>query len=284
MYCCGKRKEDCKCFSAGRGLKIAQSFQKKAFSGYPRKNMKSRIQTWRDTADMPSYAEQIGWSEEYEYTWLFPTAVFWRRFSNQHFWRALEECGAVEVNAVPDWGKVANVMKAFQAQGESYFGGFFYSGNVLTKYRYNPHDAWALCQDMNSIEKEIQAVKLVYHTARLMKESFSQLQERPSRELWRACTEDFLEGIRQRVSGVFDHYYMKIALDGILISQPELERVLSWWPMLCPAYRSELPKLYPIIKKTQEDLFLAACYFHRQVKGHLHMVLFERQLSPTMLD
>ena len=67
--------------------------------------------------------------------------------------------------------------------------------------------------------------------------------------------------------GVYSDYSMKITLDGVLLSQPCLERVVSWWPMMCPAYKNELPKIYPNCQKKQDDLFLAACHFHKCLKA-----------------
>ena len=67
--------------------------------------------------------------------------------------------------------------------------------------------------------------------------------------------------------GVYSDYSMKITLDGVLLSQPCLERVVSWWPMMCPAYKDELPKIYPNCQKKQDDLFLAACHFHKCLKA-----------------
>ena len=51
-----------------------------------------------------------------------------------------------------------------------------------------------------------------------------------TRELWQQCTQGFLDAIRVRTKGMFNHYSLKKALDAILISAPKLERVLSYWP------------------------------------------------------
>ena len=101
-----------------------------------------------------------------------------------------------------------------------------------------------------------------------MKDSFQQLQREPTRDLWKICTRDFLEEISRRTKGAFDDYAIKITLDGILISQPHLERFLSWWPMQCPAYKDQLPKLYANLSKSSDDLFLAACHYHQNIKVH----------------
>ena len=82
-HCCGRRPENCKCYTEGRGLKIARSFKRKSFKPIPGRVAKSRIQTWRDTGDMPGYMRQVGWKDDMRYSWLFPIAFLWRHFSNE---------------------------------------------------------------------------------------------------------------------------------------------------------------------------------------------------------
>ena len=71
---------------------------------------------------------------------------------------------------------------------------------------------------MGSTGKEILAIKLIYHVAHLMKDSFQQLHRKPTTDLWKTCTRDFLGEISRRMKGAFDEYAIKIALDGILIT------------------------------------------------------------------
>ena len=66
---------------------------------------------------------------------------------------------------------------------------------------------------------------------------------------------------------MFSDYSLKIALDGVLLSQPRLETVVSWWPMMCTAYKNELPKLFPACQVNQDDLFLAGVHFHLTLKA-----------------
>ena len=109
---CGRRKAKCGCFTKGRGLEITQGFKRKLFQPIPRRIEKSRIQTWRDTGDMPAYMQQIGWKATMRYSWLFPIAFTWWHFSNKHLWEALQKNGAVLQNRLPDFAVMEKVLRA----------------------------------------------------------------------------------------------------------------------------------------------------------------------------
>ena len=72
LNCCGRRKENCTCFTKARGFEIASSFKRKIFDPIPARVRASRIQTWRDTGDMQGYMRQVGWKSSMRYSWLFP--------------------------------------------------------------------------------------------------------------------------------------------------------------------------------------------------------------------
>ena len=92
------------------------------------------------------------------------------------------------------------------------------------------------------------------------------LEKNSSKRSWQQCTEWFFDELRERTQGIFGHYSMIIALDGVLVSRPALTKVCCWWPMLCTAYVSGLPAVYPGIGRTQEELFAAPCHFHRKMR------------------
>ena len=281
--CCGRRKENCKCFTHGRGLEIAKSCKRKNVTATVERAKTSRIQTWRDTGDMPAYMRQIGWNASMQYSWLFPIAIMWRHFSNEEFWAALMNMGAVLQNKPPDFGLVEKAMRSFQAKKIAYHGGVFFSGSTLTRYRYGSAakpGTWKECNDnQDFISKETLALKVMWHVAGTLKGSFDSLQRQPSRQCWEACTQGFLSQLQEHTVGCFSDYSLKVALDGILLSQPCLEQVVSWWPMRCPAYLSSLPKLYPVCTRSQEDLFLAGCHFHYSLKDRLPKFLLRDSLA-----
>ena len=271
--CCGRRTENCKCFTHGRGLEIAKSCKRKNLTSTVERVTKSRIQTWRDTGDMPAYMRQIGWNASMHYSWRFPIAFMWRHFSNEEFWAALMNMGAVLQNKPPDFGLVEKAMRSFQAKKIAYHGGVFFSGSTLTRYRYGSAAKpgnWKECNDnQDFISKETLALKVMWHVAGTLKGSFDSLQRQPSRQCWEACTQGFLSQLQEYTMGCFNDYSLKLALDGILLAQPCLEQVVSWWPMRCPANQSSLPKLYPVCTRSQGDLFLAGCHLHYSLKDKL---------------
>ena len=179
--------------------------------------------------------------------------------------------GAVKQNKVPDFLLMEKVMRAFVAEGISYHGGLFYSGRTLTHFRFGSAAkpaAWKKCKARDDfIAKEILALRVMWHVAMSRQQAYDSLQRNPSRQCWKACTEGFLKELQQHTKGCFAAYSLKIALDAVLLSQPVLETVISWWPMKCPAYMGELPKLYSNCRKTQSDLFLAGCHFHQRLKS-----------------
>ena len=215
---------------------------------------------------MTHYASQVPASCSYDV--LFPLAFCWRIFSNGHFWSALLQVKAVSASSPPAWSKIRAVMEIFSAENQTWYSGLFYSGNKLIKFRYALTDQWQCCTacKMDDIDRLLEAMKIVWFVANTMKEAFQDFQSKPTQAGWRTCTQTFLQEVRSRTSGMFNDYSLKKALDGILISQPRLEKVVSYWPMNCPAYQKQLPLLYPGIQCTQEELYTAACHYHRQIK------------------
>ena len=134
---------------------------------------------------------------------------------------------------LPTWGRGLRFIMTYAQEDVSCYGGLFYSGNVLKEFRYDDKEAWQCCTacNMSNLDGHTQGLKIVYHVAEIMKTDFQQLQKEPTRHGWRRCTEGFLSEIRLRTKGMYAHYSMKIALDGVLLSQPRLEKVVSWWPM-----------------------------------------------------
>ena len=201
----------------------------------------------------------------------FPIAFIWRHFSNEDFSTALQKKKAVLQNQRPNFACMENTMRAFAAQGVSYHGGVFYSGSSLTQYRF-PSAAespdWSDCpESMDFIAREVLSLKIVWHVAKTFRSQFDAPQSKPTRQCWKYCTEASLEEIRHHTKGMFGDYSMKITLDGVLLSQPRLEHVVSWWPMHCPAYETTLPELYGNCTTSRQDLFLAACHFHAPIKN-----------------
>ena len=121
----------------------------------------------------------------------------------------------------------------------------------------------------------------MWHVAGTFKQSYDSLQRQPSRQCWKACTQDFLAQLHEHTAGCFSDYSLKVALDGVLLSKPCLEQVVSWWPMKCVAYKSVLPELYPVCTRSQDDLFLAGCHFHQSLKARFPKFYLRDSLAQT---
>ena len=138
----------------------------------------------------------------------------------------------------------------------------------LKKYRWHNVDKWRKCKaNQDFISREILALKIMWHVAKGMKQNYNNLPKDPTRQCWKACKQRLLSKLHQHTLGIFGDYSMKIALDGVLLSQPCLEQVVSCWPMMRPAYKNELPKLYPNCRKDPTDLFLTGCHHHKCLKA-----------------
>ena len=121
--CCGRRPTRCTCFTQGRGAEIARSLQKKCLLSVIAGTQTSRLQTWRDTADMPHFAKQVS---AMPLRRLFPIAFAWRHYSNPHFWQALNLAGALPQGRAPAWHVWLLVMRQWQAERHQISGGLFY--------------------------------------------------------------------------------------------------------------------------------------------------------------
>lgn len=280
-YICGRRRTRCNCFENGVGKVVAQCFNRKMFHPLPQRILKSDIQTWRDTGDMTCYHRQISSKKRIRFDVLWPLTFCWRIFSNGYLWNALQEADAVSLTNKPVWSRWRLVMETFRHENVSWYAGLFYSGNKLLKYRYSKEESWRCCTalKMDDIERLLEAMKIVWHVADLLKKDLLELQKKPTRELWRQCTQHFLGEIRSRTVGMFADYSLKKTLDGILIMEPGLEGYISYWPMLCPAYVQKLSQLYPGIQRKQETLFLAACHYHVKLKAFCPKMRFGESLA-----
>ena len=81
----------------------------------------------------------------------------------------------------------------------------------------------------------------------------------PSRDLWKASMLSWLEQVHSKVSGCFDHYYLKCALDRAFAVRKFSYATISWWPTECPAYQLWFQLLYPDKSLTTEEKFQVLC-------------------------
>ena len=216
---------------------------------------------------MSVFSLQVDASLPYPMLWFL--CIMWRFFSNGEVWRAFMDIGAVSFDAEPKWDRVSAVLYAFDKVGVSYFGGLYYTGNYLKQYRWRVSDVWSSCKTdrISKVAGHVLALKLVWMVVNKYALQLRGLQLNPSRDGFRMCTLHLYESIRSHTIGLFGDYSMKISLDAILVAQPKLDRVVSWWPMCCPAYTKQLPLLFPFLEEKQEQLFVAAVCLHRAMQS-----------------
>jgi len=58
----------------------------------------------------------------------------------------------------------------------------------------------------------------------------------PSIHLWTAMFHEWLRQAQSRVSGAFNHYYLKCCLDRLFAVRKIDHGTIGWWPTDCPSY------------------------------------------------
>jgi hypothetical protein len=107
-------------------------------------------------------------------------------------------------------------------------------------------------------------------------EKLTVFAQQPTRATFKDALETFqqqLYGETGLTKGKFNDYAVKCMLDGLLANKTVSKHVISSWPMQCPAYKAQLPMLFPGIKPRQ--FYRAACYYHRLTYAKHHLNLAE---------
>ena len=159
-------------------------------------------------------------------------------------------------------------MRRFKAANPPvpYDGGLFFAGKSFKQYRFDAGQRLETVPgSLDRIARDALAIKVVLRVAATFATAFDDLQTCPTRDGWKMCCCQFMSSIADHIPRMFGPYSMKLMLDGVLALQPQLNRVISWLPMHASAYHSQLP-LYYTLTRGDDDLWLAGCHFHRQMK------------------
>ena len=108
----------------------------------------------------------------------------------------------------------------------------------------------------------------------LPKKELTAFARQPARATYKTALETFqqrLYGENGLTKGKSNDYTIKLMLDGLLVNNTVSRHVISSWPTQCPAYKSQLPIVFPGIEPKQ--FYRAACYWHRLIyaKHHYHL-------------
>ena len=147
-------------------------------------------------------------------------------------------------------------MRSFKAANPPvlYDGGLFYARKSFATYRFVAANDWeAVPETFDRIARDVLAIKVVWRVAAAFATAFDLLQTHPTRDGWKTCTCHLPST-------------SNVCLGHSL--QPQLNRVTSWLPMQASAYQSRLPLCYNTTK-TDSDLWLVGCLFHRQMKKEI---------------
>lgn len=110
----------------------------------------------------------------------------------------------------------------------------------------------------------------------------------PSRDLWKAMLKEWLHQVRSRMSGAFDHYYMKCALDRLFAVRKIDHGTISWWPTQCPSYIRWYDILYPNrcsrARLDEEKKFQILCIIYKKLNRIKHGCTFPDALAQTCWD
>ena len=232
---------------------------------------KAEILTYNDTADMPHFLQCFPPHRRAPMHYKWGIAMFWRCFSNPHLWSCLKKCGAIPPAREPRWDRVQEVLTEYETAHAPSHGGLFRT-SMLTGYRTST------CEDFTSVTHHASPARetLAYKTMwrALPKQELTAFARQPTRATYKNALETFqhrLYGKNGLTKGKFNDYGVKCMLDALLMNNTVSKHVISSWPMQCPAYKSQLPILFPGIKPAQ--FYRAACYMHHLIyaKHRFHL-------------
>ena len=157
-----------------------------------------------------------------------------------------------------DWRLLQSIVKKSKQKGQRWRSPN-YRITSLREIRVPSHIGKArLLQSNDAVKRAVLACRLVGEDA--MPRACCDLYDKnPSRDLWKASMLLWLEQVHSKVSGCFDHYYLKCALDRAFAVRTISYATISWWPTECPAYQLWYQLLYPDKSLTTEEKFQVLC-------------------------
>ena len=117
---------------------------------------------------------------------------------------------------------------------------------------------------MKPEDRELMTLRMLYEA--LPKREIEEFTRAACPSSFAAMYDTLRENLKQRMSGVYGGYGIKLALD-VLVAQGSIpDSVLSRWPSDCPGYQASLATLFPGL---QDTYYLQALYW-------VHMKLSEK--------
>ena len=156
-------------------------------------------------------------------------------------------------------------------KGAPCHGGMFRTP-IMKSYRNSASEEFTSIEHLPTPGRETLAYKTMWKA--LPRTELTAFSEQATRDTFKNAVEKFtknLYGKEGLTKGKFNDYSVKCMIDALLVNDTVNRNVISTWPMQCPAYKSQLPKLFPGIKPAQ--FYKAACFMHRLIyaKHRFHL-------------
>ena len=266
LPCCGRRPARCTCWCAKAPKKnkaVVALCDRDLVQKAVRRINNANILTFRDTADMPHFLSQCPGNPAQPMHYRWGIAMLWRCFSNFRFWKVVIASGAIQPAREPNWQLFEAALRAYERENLASHGGMFYT-TMLTHYRLDVHSPFIAVTKMDSCHREVCAYRAMW--AALPRQELALFRAAPTRDTFKSAVTKFqtqLYGTEKLTKGKFNDYAVKCMLDALIINGTVSPRVLSTWPMKCPAYRKQLRILYPGLKPS--EYFIAGCHWHYMI-------------------
>ena len=237
--CCGLNSKNCKC-------KPPPGMQKSHLNALCRRFAKTALSTAQDTTDVSTFQTLMAKRcQTLPLQVLLAYAHTHVVFNQDHLLRSFIEKKAFLFRPPWfDWRLLQSIVKKSKQKGQRWRSSN-YRITTLREIRVPSHIGKArLLQSNDGVKRAVLACRLVGEDA--MPRACCDLYDKnPSRDLWKASMLSWLEQVHSKVSGCFDHYYLKCALDRAFAVRTFSHATISWWPTECPAYQLWFQLLYP---------------------------------------
>ena len=184
-------------------------------------------------------------------------------FQQPTFWEVLVASGAVPPAREPNWELLEAALRAYERENLASHGGKFYT-TMLTHYKRDVGAKWTDVTKRDSCHREVCAYKAMW--AALPRKELALYRAAPTRDTFEAALKEFqtrLYGKEKLTKGKFNDYAVKCMLDALIVNGTVPPRVISTWPMNCPAYKKQLRILSPGLQPCQ--YFIAGCHWHYMI-------------------
>ena len=212
----------------------------------------TEIISFRDTGDMPHFLTSYPANTHQPMHYKWGIAMFWRCFSNRHLWACLEKFGAVPPAEEPRWDIANKVFTECVRKSAASHGGVFRTP-IMKSYRNSASEKLTSIEHLPTPERETLAYKTMWKA--LPRTELAAFSKHATRDTFKNALEKFtknLYGKEGLTKGKFNDYSVKCMIDALLVNDTVNRNIISPSPRQCPAYKAQLPNLFPGIKPARQ--------------------------------